>query len=83
MGRQTRLECLRVESRFIIRQISVMCLPAESRALPLFGNKVIHRVIHSLWTVGNAVGRGEKTDPRVLSSAPSTYILPHKKYTLK
>jgi hypothetical protein len=28
---------------------------------------LIHRVIHSLWTVGNAVGRVGKRDPRVLS----------------
>ena len=44
---------------------------------------LIHRVIHRLWTVGNAVGRGEKSDPRVLSLTAAGYILPHKKYTLK
>jgi hypothetical protein len=35
MGGQTRLECLRVESRFIIRQMIRECLGAESGALPL------------------------------------------------
>ena len=66
MGRQIALECLTVEERFIIGQMIRECIPAESGAVPLFCNKVIHRVIHSLWTVGNAVGRVGKRDPRVL-----------------
>jgi hypothetical protein len=83
MGGQIGRNCLTVEQMFINGQIVMRCLPAESGALPLFGNKVIHRVIHSLWTVGNAVGRGEKTDPRVLSLTAGTYILPQKKFALK
>ena len=68
---------------FNSRQISVMCKGAEGRARPLFFYKLIHRVIHRLWTVGNAVGRGAKRDPRVLSSTAGTYILPQKKFALK
>ena len=34
MGRQTMLECLRVELRFINGQMFIECLPARSRASP-------------------------------------------------
>jgi hypothetical protein len=48
---------------------------AEGTDRPLFRYKVIHRVIHSLWTVGNAVGSVGKPDPRVLKTTAGTYIL--------
>jgi hypothetical protein len=47
---------------------------AEGTDRPLFRYKVIHRVIHSLWTVGNAVGSVGKPDPRVLKTTAGTYI---------
>jgi hypothetical protein len=60
----------------------VICIPAESRALPFTlhntypqGYQVIHRgvgVIHSLW----------KTDAGVLRTTAALHILPHKKYTV-
>jgi hypothetical protein len=56
---------------------------AEGTDRPLFRNKVIHRLIHRLWTVGNAVGSVGKPDPRVLKTTAGTYILPNKKYFLK
>ena len=83
MGRQIALECLTVEERFIIRQVIRECIGAESGAVPLLSHKVIHRVIHSLWTVGNAVGRVGKRDPRVLRTTAGYYILPQKKFALK
>lgn len=83
MGRQIRLECLKVESRFINGQIIMECIGADGAALPYFYIKVIHRFIHRLWTVKNAVGRVGKSDPCVLSLTPTTYILPQKKFVLK
>jgi hypothetical protein len=82
-GGQIGLECLTVEEMFIIGQMIRECIPAESRAVPLCCNKVIHRVIHRLWTVGNAVGRVGKRDPQVLNTTAGTYILPQKKFALK
>ena len=83
MGRQIDLECLRLESRVIIRQISVMCIPAESRARPCFCNKVIHRVIHRLWTGVGLTSLVINGHPRVLSLTVAVHIHPRKKYTLK
>ena len=40
---------------------------ARSRALPLFLNKVIHRVIHRLCRGWGVIHRRRKRDPRVLS----------------
>jgi hypothetical protein len=62
-GRQTALDCLSLLEEFIIGQIIVVCKGARSGARPCFFIKVIHKVIHRLWTVGNAVGRGAKWPP--------------------
>ena len=75
--------CLSLSEEFIIGQIRVICRSAERRASHLFFYKVIHRVIHRLWTVGNAVGRGAKGHPQVLNTTADIHILPQKKFALK
>ena len=67
VGRQIALECLRVESRFINGQISYVCLGAERGALPLFYNKVIHRLIHRLCRGQGLTSLVINGHPRVLS----------------
>jgi hypothetical protein len=83
MGRQIGRNCLPVDEMFINGQMLLDCLGAESRALPL----TLHNTYPQSypqpvdsWQRGRA---WRKTDPRVLSSAPSTYILPQKKFALK
>ncbi len=56
---------------------------ARGRARPLLFYKVIHR-LPELSTGGvGVIHRRTKALPQVLSSNTTTYILPHKKYTLK
>jgi hypothetical protein len=83
MGRQTRLECLTVEARFINGQMFIECLPAESRARPF----TLHNVrTRGLTSYPQGVGMTILVmtgHPQVLSLTAGIHILPHKKYTLK